>query len=301
MAVGDNATIVRTENGGMSWTLVMSGYGCSHPNASFVAVRCPAAGVCTVLAMPNVVLHTINAGRSWQRHTIFLLSTLAGFTHLACPSARVCYTIAPPSGNTMTWFSHSGALYKSTDGGSSWRQSPIPGTVPCPGDCGQQSVGYALQWISCQSERNCYAGGDTFIGSHEGYASAVIRTNNGGATWTLVHSDFDPNIGTCPTTGICTGVFYQPLTPNVGPDFMRSTTRGISWTSTPIGPVLTSIACTGSTFCELAGPRGTLAMTINNRLFKQVSPTRRNLNAVACPTRKACFAVGAAGTVVAHR
>ena len=139
------------------------------------------------------------------------------------------------------------------------------------------------------------------MGSHEGFSSAVIRTDDGGRTWTLVHSNFDANIGTCPTTSICTGVFYQPDSPNHDIYLMRSTDGGLSWSSKSISPVLTSIACNGPTFCELAGPRGALAMAIGSQLFVQRSPTRRDLAAVACPRIGACYAVGAGGTVLARR
>ena len=200
----------------------------------------------------------------------------------------------------MSWFNHSGAAFKTSDGNKTWHSSPIPPTVICPGDCNQRPVGYALQWISCQSAQSCRAGGDTFIGSHEGYSSAIVRTDNGGTSWTLVSSDIDANIGTCPTTSICTGIYYLPQSPGYGPDLMRSTNGGSTWSRKSIKPVVTSIACTGKYFCELAGPAGTLAMTINTKVFVQKSPTTQDLNAVACPRMNACFAVGAHGTIVAR-
>jgi hypothetical protein len=232
--------------------------------------------------------------------SIALSSQQTQVTRLACPSARVCYAIAPPSGDPITWFDHTGAILKSVDGGLSWQQQPIPATVPCPGDCGKPRIGYALQWISCQNEQSCYAGGDTFIGSHEGYAGGVLRTQNGGAAWTLVHSLFDVNTGTCPTASICTGVFYQPSTPNTDIYLARSTNGGVGWSLNTVRPPLTAIACTGKDFCELAGPHGMLAMAIDDRLFVQLSPTVRNLAAVACPARSACYAVGKHGTIVAR-
>jgi hypothetical protein len=192
-------------------------------------------------------------------------------------------------------------MMKTSDGNRTWQALTIPPSVPCPGDCGQANVGYDLQWISCQSAQSCRAGGDTFIGSHEGYSSALISTNNGGLSWPLVHHDFDPNTGTCPTTSICVGVFYQLLTPNTGPYLMRSTDGGHTWRQKSIVPALTAIACTGQTFCELAGLHGALAMAIGLQLFVQASPTSRGLNGVACPRMSACYAVGAGGTILARK
>jgi photosystem II stability/assembly factor-like uncharacterized protein len=302
-AVGANATILKTTNGGKTWRRVTSGYGLAHPNASFASVRCPTSGVCSVIAAPYVVLRTTDGGRSWRKHVFPLLpSVLSGLGHLACPTRLVCFATASPSGNPLTWFTHSAEVFQTTNGGTVWQPVNIPNSVPCPGDCSVLAVGYDLQWISCQSARSCRAGGDTFIGSHEGYSSAVIRTDDGGKTWTLADHSFDPNIATCPTASICTGVFYVPLSPNTGPYLARSTNGGHTWTNLkPITPVLTSIACSGKTFCELAGPKGKLAMATGTGLFVQISPTTNDLDGVACPQLGACYAVGAGGTILARK
>jgi hypothetical protein len=108
-------------------------------------------------------------------------------------------------------------------------------------------------------------------------------------------------MATCPTTSICTGVFYQPFTPNVGPYLHRTTNGGSSWSTKDMTAILTSIACSGTSFCELAGPRGKLAMTVGMSLSMQASPTARDLTAVACPRVSACYAVGAKGTILARK
>lgn len=301
VAVGANATIVRTTNAGKSWMGVSSPYSAAHPATAFSSVRCPAAGVCSVLAPPDTILRTGDGGKTWRGGTIRLLPRLAGITRLACPTPMVCFATASPSGSTFTWFTHSAAIFKTSNGNRSWHSLRIPTRVPCRGDCGKPTVGYDLQWISCQNAQSCRAGGDTFIGSHEGYASAILRTTNGGSIWQLVHHSFDANIATCPTVSICTGVFYQPLTPNVGPYLVGTTDAGATWTSKPIRPVLTAIACSGKSFCELVGPHGKLATATSMKITSETSPTTRNLNAVACPRAGACYAVGRHGTIAARK
>lgn len=334
-AVGAHATVIKTINGGRTWRAIGGRRTGMDSSTTFVSVRCPAPGVCLLLADPNVVIRTTDGGRSWQAHVIALRQGLARLRKLACPTARVCFATASPVGPSALPFTGSpigrgvggyfqapAAIYKTENGGSSWRRLSVPASVPCPGDCTGSDlqgkrfhlvrVPYDLQWISCGDAMHCRAGGDSFIGSHQGYAGSVLRTDDGGRRWSLVDAGIDPNIATCPTLSVCTGIFYQPQTPNDSVELMRSTHAGAAWTGTTIGSfdwasnittgsVLTAIACTGPTFCELAGPHGTLAMAIGTRLFKQRSPTAADLTAVACPRMGACYAVGAGGTVVARR
>lgn len=296
VAVGARATVITTSDGGQTWKRARTAYGATM----FTSVRCPAPGVCSVLDPPDTILRTTNDGKTWAEIRIPLTSKFSGLSKLACPTRQVCLVTASPSGDPITWYTHSAAIFKTSSGGNFWEKERIPTRVSCEGSCGPRSdIGYDLQWISCQSARSCRAGGDTFIGSHEGWASGVLRTDNGGGTWGLANSNSAPNTGTCPTTSVCAGVYYQPLTPNIGPDFERSTNSGASWATKPMSTVLTAIACTGPSFCALAGPHGKLATAMRMQITAQRSPITRDLSAVACPARNACYAVGAGGTVVA--
>jgi photosystem II stability/assembly factor-like uncharacterized protein len=302
-AIG-GATMLRTVNAGKTWRRVTVPYTSAHPVVGHLrAIRCPAPGVCSVVAGPDLVLRTANGGRTWLIRHIPLSPQLAGLNRLACPTRSVCFATASPSGEIDTWYDHSAAIFKTGDGGRTWRRLAIPPSVTCPADCGpgHPTIGYDLQWISCQGAASCRAGGDTFIGSHEGFASAVIRTDDGGTTWRLVHQGFDPNIATCPTRSVCTGVFSLPNAPNPTPYFERSVDGGKTWTTKMIRIAVTAIACTGPTFCELAGPHGALAMSMESRLFTQASPAAGDLHAVACPRLGDCYAVGANGTILARQ
>lgn len=296
-AVGPKGTIVRTLDGGKTWSSVKS----PIPHAKFVSVRCPASGVCFMIDSPNTIVSTSNGGKTWTQHTIVLPKTLSRLGRIACPTAKVCFVTASPSGDTESWFTHSAAMYKTSDGGQSWKQVAIPSRVTCPGDCGISTVGYDLQWISCQSDQTCRAGGITFIGSHEGFANAAISTQNGGQTWTLISGiQFVPNIATCPTTMICTGVFNVPTSPDTDVVLENSVDGGRTWSQTTINAPVEAIACSGAHFCELGGLHGTLAMSQDGNLLPQTSPTTQNINALVCPRSTSCFAVGAKGTIVAR-
>lgn len=298
MAVGARSVVITTTDGGRTWKRAVTAYG----TAVFTGVRCPAAGVCNVLDPPNTILRTTNFGRSWGEITIPLTSQFSGLGKLACPTRPVCFVTASPSGNPFTWYTHSAAIFKTSTGGNFWQREPIPSRVTCPGSCGPQRViGYDLQWISCQSAQSCRAGGSTFIGSHEGWASGVLRTDNGGTSWGLANSNSAPDIATCPTTSVCTGIYYQPTTPNGGPYFQRSTNSGAGWTIKSISTVFSAIACAGPSFCALAGPHGKLATALKMQISPQTSPTTHDLSAIACPRQNTCYAVGAHGTIVVRK
>jgi hypothetical protein len=301
MAVGSRRTIITTADGGITWKPARIPYWAAHPAPSFTSVRCPVSGVCSVLAPPNVIFRTTDGGQTWTFSYITLPPQLSELGRLACPTRPVCYVTASPAGTTFTWFTHSAAIFKTANGGESWNKQSIPSRVHCPGDCGNPLVGYDLQWISCQSAQSCRAGGDTFIGSHEGYASGTIRTGNGGAMWSLANNNVAPNIGTCPTTSICVGIYYEPTTPTYGPDLYRSENAGSTWSVETMPVVLTAIACSGPSFCALAGPHGKLAVLTGSRITSQPSPTTRDLSSIACPRTNACYAVGSGGVIVARK
>ncbi|HZU11492.1 MAG TPA: YCF48-related protein [Chloroflexota bacterium] len=303
VAVGRDATIIKTVNAGRSWTVLKSAYGIAHPAASFTSVRCAVSGVCSIVSPPNLVLHTSNGGRTWQTATLALPATLSGLGHVACPTRLVCWVTASPAGDAETWFDHSGAVFKSSDGSKTWRQEAIPPTTPCDGDC--KNVGYDLQWISCQTGQHCFAGGSTFIDSHTGYANAMIRTANGGSSWSSAlpcHEapcqSFAPTTATCPTVTICTGIYYAPYSVDTGPDLGRTTSGGKTWSITPLRTVLTAVACSGKSFCAFVGLRGAVADAHGTSLTDDLSPTTRTLNAVACPSAATCYGVGNHGVII---
>jgi photosystem II stability/assembly factor-like uncharacterized protein len=304
VAIGLAASVLRTVNGGKTWTRVAVPYMAAHPPFPARAIRCPAPGVCSVIVGRDVVLRTVDGGRIWQVQHAALAPQLAYLSRLACPTRLVCFATAAPSGSNNMWFDHSAAIFKTGDGGRTWRRLAIPSFISCNGcEAGHTTVGYDLQWISCQSAQSCRAGGDTFMNvSHEGeFLGEVLRTDDGGRIWRLYQGGYDPNIATCPTTSVCVGAFSQPTSPVDTISFERSVDGGKTWAAQTIRVAVSAIACTGPTFCEMVGAHGAAAMSIGSRIFTQASPAAYDLNAVACPRRRDCYAVGAYGTILARQ
>ena len=300
IAAGDAGTVLFTTNGGASWKSVKTPF--TGTTESFPSARCGSVGHCVVVAPPDQVMITANSGASWQLETVTTSAKLGPLGRVACPSSQECFVFARPGGRHGDVVDSLRRHVPLSYGGHTWHPVNIPAWVTCPGDCGQKNVGYALSWVSCVSATTCRAGGNTFIGSHEGYASAVLATSDSGKVWALVHSDFDPTYAACGTANVCVGTRWQPTTPNYGPDFERTTNGGRAWkTTSTIPTVLTADACNGPSFCESVGPKGTLVMSISDNRYKQVSPTKNDLFAVSCPKTSICYAVGAKGTILVRK
>jgi photosystem II stability/assembly factor-like uncharacterized protein len=292
-AVGAQGTIRRTQNGGKIWTRVRNPF--EGTSRDLISVRCPNRTTCSAVAPPNTVLHTTNGGHTWQKEVIPLPSTLSGLGPIACPVRPECYVLADPA----HLFVDSPAIFATKNGGATWTSQSIPASVPCVGDC--TTMPYQLEWISCQSATSCLAGGMDFIDSHQGYASAVLATSNGGTTWSLRNFDGAPVVGTCPSSTTCDGVYWQPFTPDTGPYLMRTTNGGTSWNFKNVFQTYSAVACANITFCELAGVHGAVAAATGTTVTIQLGPTVRNLNGVACPRVTACYAVGNHGVILARR
>ena len=109
-AWGPYGTIFGTQDGGNHWARLYRAHGGNYPEG---AIDCPTITVCYVVGSKQrdvlsdqVILSTKDAGRGWAIHRLPVVG-------LSCPSADVCYA-----------FAYSGAVYKTTDGGTAWQ--PLP-------------------------------------------------------------------------------------------------------------------------------------------------------------------------------
>lgn len=198
-------------------------------------------------------------------------------------------------------------MFQTIDGGIAWTPMSIPATVPCEGSCGTiTGVAYPLEWVSCPSTTVCYAGGTQFIGSHEGFAVAILTMTASGGPWVLVRAGmlgFAPNDAVCPRPGHCTGVFStSPFDPGTG--IWRTFNGGLTWRSYPGGSprIRNAVACVASQTCVSVGNQGSITATTTGVAWYRVkSPTSRNLFGVTCVNAHTCYAVGNNGTIIAQR
>ncbi len=329
-AVGNAGTLLATTNGGGTWSREASPAG-----APLYRIACAASASCYVIARPETIVVTHDGGAHWTARRLPLgISKLAqpgcvigdgtspqgempcrlGLLDISCHSALTCYAVATGPGgydtNPISATSAPGSsLWLTRNGGTTWTRQSIPTGVECNGDCSAQ-YGYPLEWVSCTPSGPCWAGGNQLIGSHEGFASALLMTPTPGGSWRLEPgcpadspcSEPPTDLGTCPSAAGCYAVN------NSNPFGDGSSTVGI-YTATgqngpsvtaPSGLFINAIACPAARTCYTAGDGGVILRTTNGTKFTQVkTPAKENLDGITCVTVSDCYAVGAAGTIEA--
>jgi photosystem II stability/assembly factor-like uncharacterized protein len=327
-AVGDAGTLLATTDGGRTWQREPSPAG-----APLYRIACAPPASCYVIARPDTIVVTHDAGAHWAARPLPVhvpglaqpgcvigglpqaeMPCRLGLLGISCPSASICYAVATaPSGyDTDPVSQASGAgpgssLWLTQDGGATWTSQPIPPGVVCDGDC-SESYRYPLEWVSCAPSGPCWAGGNQLIGSHEGFAAALLMTPAPGGSWRLVPgcpaggpcSGPVTDVGACPTGAGCYAVN------NSNPFGDGSSTVSI-YTATgqngpnvtmPAGLVINDIACPAARTCYTAGAGGVILRTTNGTRFTPAKTgARANLNGITCVTASDCYAVGAAGTI----
>jgi Photosynthesis system II assembly factor YCF48 len=335
-AVGDAGTMLATTDGGSSWHREAS-----PVQAPLYRIACAPPASCYVIARPGTIVVTHDAGAHWTAHVLAVHVpglTLAGCTigdgtslggltpcrlgllDIACPSASMCYAVATgPGGYNTTPLSPGSpsptssaaagsSLWLTRDGGAKWTRQAIPAGVVCNGDCGPP-YGYPLEWVSCALAGPCWAGGNQLIGSHEGFAAALLMTPAPGGSWRLVPgcppstcSDPVTDVGACPVSTGCYAVNNSNPFGDGSSTVSRYTATGQNGpaVTAPSGLVINDITCPAAGTCYTAGFAGVILATTNGTRFTQVkTPVRLTLNGITCVTTDDCYAVGAAGTIEA--
>jgi photosystem II stability/assembly factor-like uncharacterized protein len=335
LSAGDGGTLLATTDGGRTWHSEASPSG-----ASLYRIACAAPASCYVIARPDTIVVTHDAGAHWAARTLPVHvpgltlpgcvtgdATLPqgetpcplGLLDISCPSAGTCYAVATAPGgydtNPISPGSSAGpgsSLWLTRDGGATWTRQPIPAGVVCDGDCTpSQLYGYPLEWVSCAPSGPCWAGGNQLVGSHEGFAAAWLVTPAPGGSWRLepgcppgVCSEPVTDLGDCPTGTGC----YAVNNSNPFGDGSSTVSRYIATgqngpsVTLPAGVFISDIACPAARTCYTAGAGGVILRTTNGTRFTRVKTTsRENLNGITCVTASVCYAVGATGTIEALR
>jgi hypothetical protein len=333
-AVGDAGTLLATTNGGRTWH-----HETIPTKAPLYRVACALPVSCYVIARPSTIWVTHDAGAHWAARPLPVhvpgLSLKGcvvgdasapqgenpcrlGLLDISCPDARTCYAVATnPAGFNAEPISKTNpgpgsSLWLTRNGGATWTRQAIPSSVVCDGDCNGIRYGYPLEWVSCAPASGpCWAGGNQLVGSHEGFASALLVAPAPSRSWRLepgcpasgACSEPVTDLGDCPASNLCYTVNNSsPFANGSNVIIYTATGRQGPAVTVPNGLVINAIACPATRTCYTAGTKGVITRTTTGTKFAPVKTSaRENLNGITCVSPCACYAVGAAGTIEALR
>jgi hypothetical protein len=174
----DGVTISKSDNGGTRWKVVYTSRVApeigQRPTYALASISCPTSSSCIVAGnngKAGFVLTTKNDGGAWKKTS----SGDTAMESISCLTVSVCYGASGSFG---------AGAYKSTNGGVSWTEMPIPPNMIHYPDS-YPIAKFAFYTITCASITYCVAGGQSTVTT--GYTSAhtfplVMQTVNG-STW----------------------------------------------------------------------------------------------------------------------
>jgi photosystem II stability/assembly factor-like uncharacterized protein len=205
---------------------------------------------------------THDGGATWNTHK---LSTTDQLVRISCPATNTCFAAGWP-----------GAIYLTTDGGTTW-------TRQANSLYGSDTT---LIGISCSSATTCLAVG----------TQGTVITTSDGANWTTESSGTTQTIQavSCPAGLSCVAVGSGGLT---------MTRSGGSWHIYASGTTqnLHDVSCPSAFICFAVGSGGAIIHTTNTGASwtAKTSGTTDSLWGISCTQTAVCLAVGLFGTVVA--
>lgn len=301
-------TVVRTQDGGQTWT-----DGTTFSGTYLSGASCPTPAVCYAMSgpaqvrlnAPVVLLRTDNAGATWTRQHGQALYQVSA-PSLTCTGPLRCYL----GGND--------SVLVTTNGGLTWKRRAIPITSPSS---------FLPTSISCVDSERCYVmmGDGSIAGTRDGwntsrllrsgvplghrltvthiacpslsdcyvstFAGNVLATTNGGVTWKTLRTGSSNalNAIACPTVNTCTAVGNNTT-------IVSTTTAGSMWRGglSASTSTLAAITCVEVSSCIAVGVDGTILGTSNGGQNWRIEPSgvRDSLVATSCPTPTVCYAVG---------
>jgi photosystem II stability/assembly factor-like uncharacterized protein len=192
VAVG-GSLIESTENGGATWspTPTPDGKDSLFSVSCADATHCVAVGSETTTGAPaSALAYFTTDGTSWQIGT--LPTGIQILRHTACPSTSVCFAV----GTTTT---DMGVVLASTNGGSTWTSDTLP-----------SAVGPTYS-VACSSITDCLAGGGITDPQSTLPVGYVLKTTDGGASWSSIPLPAGTGIVgalSCGSTSNCAGLAY---------------------------------------------------------------------------------------------
>lgn len=240
---GEAGTIMRSDNGGATWTGIRSGLPAALSDVKTIRAVTPD----TVIFASDCGLRRTDDGGAtvrrlpWSSNDVTCASPIVS---LSFPTTTIGYLLLA-----------TGEILQTKDGGDSWRKQTAPSGTPIAGgtaqvndiwfssaSAGVVSVGTNIfyttdegsSWTAVQSVPGLGQLRFEFISATEGYAfgnkSGLYKTINGGATWTLVVGN-----GTIEANAVsslsCADLNTCLAATSDGASILRTTDGGTVWTA----------------------------------------------------------------------
>jgi photosystem II stability/assembly factor-like uncharacterized protein len=269
-AAGDFGTLLRTEDGGATWTGIATGLTADLNRVGVIdSDSLVVGGGCTLRRSDD-------AGASFRR-----LPFSASEARCSAPLAAFAF----PSDSVGYLVLGDGTVLRTGDGGKTFaRRTAVPGTSSAGGPAKPTDITFTAP--------------DTGVAITGGSDGRVYRTTDGGGSWTLAASVAQGLTGlrfTDAVNGFAVGAANTLL---------RTADGGASWSPRPLAGApsssLTGIRCTGSSTCLIATAEGTrlLRTTDAGDTAASVSPSTSKIFAAALGSPTRAVAVGEGGATV---
>ncbi len=272
-AVGDLGKILRTQNGGVTWTQQLSPVSSPanesvffiNGNIGYIAGR-DFAGTCESNRI--MVNKTTNAGTNWNCVTTGLPFNGAFLRGIHFPSANTGFAVGDM-----------GTIITTANAGTTWANQAQP-------------FFYNLRSVYFTSLTNGFA-----VGFNTNTNSGLIlNTTNGGALWNSVASG-TTQLNSVFFTGATTGYIVGD-----GGVILKTINSGASWVPLISGTVanLNGVFFLNATTGYIAGAGGLILKTTNSgtNWNPLTTNTAQNLNSVHFPAPGFGYAVGDNGTII---
>jgi photosystem II stability/assembly factor-like uncharacterized protein len=264
LAVGDSGVILRSRDGGATWTnaslpgfehnvkavtctgadtciavgtdtVLHGGNGrlvAQNSDAWLFGLDCPTASACVAVGNGSAIAITADGGATWKVRAPTMSPQLNG---VDCISALQCVAVGG------SW-SEDGRILSSADGGRTWTRRLANNK-------------YELDGVSCPTTQLCIAvGGDDADG-------VILTSTDGGATWKAHDPGIDNILQGNPLHGVACATVHACVAVGDSGTILTSADGGASWTGQvaaggdPAAP-LSAVGCAGANACVAVGDHG---------------------------------------------
>lgn len=268
VAVGAAGTVIRSMDGGVTWTITDSG---TQQQLSSVAFADANTGM--AVGDGGTILRTSDGGLTWE--SVRVMPTGGTLRSVALWDAEngivVGFTPRPPR-------QHDSIVLRTTDGGATWARLPNLG-------------GPYLFGVSCPDVGVCTVVG----GGRNGGGQVIYRTTDGGDTWlNQSPSRSRPALYAVAFTDVDTGTAVGY---NAG--ILRTIDGGLSWTQQRAAGTFQGVSLVDATTGTVVGGGSILRTTDGGDTWiPQSHEGQWSLNAVSFWNADTGIVVGNAGTIL---